>query len=193
MARDSAEDLLEASITRASAFEELARVQGKALHAYLARRAGTAVADDLLAEVWLAAFASRSTYDRSLGTARGWLYGVARLRLLEHYRLQQRDARTLDLLAVESWDEWAQIDERLDAQTIAPALRAALATMDGADRELVLLLYWEELSPTDAAHVLGIPAGTARSRMHRIRRQLREKLQTSPTSVNLQDYPGRQS
>jgi RNA polymerase sigma-70 factor (ECF subfamily) len=55
--------------------EVICRHEG-AVGAYLARRAGRAAAEDLLGDVWMAAFESRRTYDRSFAGARPWLYGV---------------------------------------------------------------------------------------------------------------------
>jgi RNA polymerase sigma-70 factor, ECF subfamily len=47
------------------------------IHRYLARRAGEKTADDLAAEVFLAAFAQRQRYDAARPSARPWLYGIA--------------------------------------------------------------------------------------------------------------------
>jgi DNA-directed RNA polymerase specialized sigma24 family protein len=44
------------------------------------------------------------------------------------------------------------------------------------ERELLLLVAWEQLTPSEAAEVLEIPAGTARSRLHRARERMRERL-----------------
>jgi RNA polymerase sigma-70 factor (ECF subfamily) len=49
------------------------------------------------------------------------------------------------------------------------------------ERELLLLVTWEELSPTEAAQVIGVPAGTARSRLHRARSRMRELLASAAT------------
>ena len=46
-----------------------------------------------------------------------------------------------------------------------------------SDRELLLLVAWEELSPGQAAKVLGISSLAARSRLHRARRRLRALLE----------------
>ena len=48
--------------------------------------------------------------------------------------------------------------------------------MGEEDRELLLLVTWEELTPSEAARVLGISALAARSRLHRARRRLRARL-----------------
>jgi RNA polymerase sigma-70 factor (ECF subfamily) len=53
------------------------------------------------------------------------------------------------------------------------------------ERELMLLIAWEQLTPSEAASVVGIPAGTARSRLHRARSRLRERLTPSWNSARL--------
>lgn len=150
-------------------FEALVDLHGRRVHAYLARRA-PAYADDLLAEVWLAAYAARHRYDAARGEVAGWLFGIARHVLLAHFRSQKR---VVDIGAgPAAVDDWASVDARLDASAATRRLRSALAAMPAEEREVLLMVAWEELTPTEAAGVLGIPAGTARSRLHRARARL---------------------
>ncbi|MBP0455910.1 RNA polymerase sigma factor [Streptomyces bomunensis] len=158
-----------------AAFAPLVERHSAALHGYFVRRAPGA-ADDLLAEAWLQAFASRRTFDASRGSARGWLFGVARNVLASHVR---RAARPEALQGGQVVDPWQAVDQRLDAAALAPALRSALAELPPEERELVLLVSWEQLTPAEAAAAVGIPAGTARSRLHRARGRLRERLATT--------------
>ena len=57
-----------------------------------------------------------------------------------------------------------------------PALAAALASLNDADRELLLLIAWDALSPAEAATVLGVKPATARVRLLRARRRLTQAL-----------------
>ncbi|HEY3969857.1 MAG TPA: sigma-70 family RNA polymerase sigma factor [Solirubrobacteraceae bacterium] len=68
-----------------------------------------------------------------------------------------------------------------------PALAAALACLNEADRELLLLIAWEALSPAEAATVLGIKPATARVRLLRARRRLTQALsreRSDPTTCS---------
>ncbi|MBP2407060.1 RNA polymerase sigma factor SigM [Streptomyces netropsis] len=168
------EEQLARSATDASAFEPLVERHSRALHGYFARRAPGA-ADDLLAEAWLQAYAARGTYDAARGPARAWLFGVARNVLAAHWRGQERPAAAA-LAGEASSDPWHAVDRRLDAAAVAPLIRLTLAELPAVERELLLLIAWEQLSPTEAAAVVGIPAGTARSRLHRARTRLRAAL-----------------
>jgi RNA polymerase sigma factor (sigma-70 family) len=153
---------------------------GADIHAYLSRRTVDGVADDLLGDVWLAAYGGRSGFDPDLGSARAWLFGVARHVLHGYYRKHRLRTAVARAVGIDRpVDETSAIDARLDAAALAPQLRQGLKELPAAERELLLLVAWESLTPTEAAQVLGIPAGTARSRLHRARQRMDERLAAS--------------
>jgi RNA polymerase sigma-70 factor (ECF subfamily) len=155
-------------------FATLVREHGPFVHAYLARRAGRQVADDLFNEVWLRAWRSRDTYDPRAGEVRPWLVGIARNQLRAHYRFSLRaSAKDLELPC----DPWADTDDRLDASRVAIALGRALGALAEEYREILLLVAWEQLSPAEIAQALQLHPGTVRSRLHRARNTLRNHLQ----------------
>jgi RNA polymerase sigma factor (sigma-70 family) len=153
------------------AFVEVICRHEAALGAYLARRAGREAAEDLLGDVWVAAFESRKAYDRSFADARPWLYGVALNRLRRYWRSRPAEDLVPDLtgLAAE-WDPWPAVDGRVAVET---ALRAALARLRPEEREVLTLVAWEDLTVADAARAIGMPAGTARRLLHQARQALR--------------------
>lgn len=153
---------------RPDAFVEVVRRHEVAVHGFLARRAGGQVAADLLGEVWVRAFAGRDGYDPAYADARPWLFGIARNVLRAHWR-SRRDAPTAD----RAEDPWDEVIDRLDSAGRAPALVAAIQALPPAERDVLLLVAWEQLTPAQAALALGVPPGTARSRLHRARAALR--------------------
>lgn len=170
---DPDELLLARSATDPAAFEPLVHRHSPALYAYLARRVPSA-AEDLLSEVWLSAYAGRGTYDANRGPARGWLFGIARNAVVTH--LRRPNALPLGYGGAED-PGWDDVDDRLDARRRAPALSAAIQSLPGAERELLLLIALDGLSPSEAGAAMGIPPGTARSRLHRARTRIREQLE----------------
>lgn len=163
-----------------AAFAELLRRHDQAVHAYLTRRSGRQDADDLLSEVWLRAFEARASYDRRWPDARPWLYGIARNVLRSHWR---RLGRTAPQVQAGSSDPWPDVDARIDAAARVSALRRALAELPPGDRAVLLLVSWEGLAPAEVAVALGIPQGTARSRLHRARTAIRRLLADDPAFV----------
>jgi len=154
-------------------FAGLVREHGPAVHAYLVRRAGRKVADDLFSEVWLRAWRSQDSYDPRAGGVLPWLIGIARNSLRAHFRLR---VDTLGHRLVSRCDPWADADDRLDAGRLATALERALGALSEEHREILLLVAWEQLSPAEIAQALQLPPGTVRSRLHRARRALRAYL-----------------
>ena len=153
------------------------------IHGFAARRLGSGLADDVAAETFLIAFDRRRRYDRSHPSARPWLYGIASNLIARHHRAEMRQYRALARAGVpESVDDDA--DGRIDAVAQRAALAAALVEIAERDREVLLLVAWAQLSCEEAARALGIPAATARSRLHRARRKTRAALAADPRSTD---------
>ena len=148
------------------AFAQLVRRHQGPVYAYLARRAGSPAAEDLLADVWMAAFRSRASFDARWDSARPWLFGIARNGLQKHWARLHREVSAEGEVS----DPWPEVDDRLAASVIVGNLSAALNALSREQREVLLLVAWEELTPTEIALVLGIPASTVRSHLHRARR-----------------------
>ncbi len=168
---------------RPDAFVEVVRRHEAAVHAFLARRAGRQAADDLLGEVWTRAFAARASYHAARQDARPWLYGIARNVLRAHWRAARETCPQPRPGAADpadpcnqATDPWDEVINRLDSAARARALIVALRALPPPEREVLLLVAWEQLTPAQAATVLGIPPGTARSRLHRARAALRPVL-----------------
>ena len=175
--------LIERSLRgRPDAFVEVARRHEVAVHGFLARRAGPQVAADLLGEVWVRAFAGRGGYDPSYPDARPWLFGIARNVLRSHWRTSQTAGHpaATGYPAVADEDPWDEVIDRLDGPVRSRALLSALRALPSAERDVLLLVAWEQLTPAQAATALGVPPGTARSRLHRARTALRLALAAHP-------------
>jgi len=142
------------------------------IHRYLRRRHPQA-ADDLAAEVFATAFDIRGRY-RAIGeSARPWLYGIASNLLARRRRGEQRALRAHARgggRAPAGADEFADALERADAERRSAALAGALARLNGADRDTLLLYALSDLSYEEVAFALEVPVGTVRSRLARARR-----------------------
>jgi RNA polymerase sigma factor (sigma-70 family) len=149
------------------------------LHGFVARRLGASLADDLASETFLLAFDRRRRYDLAYASARPWLYGIAANLIARHHRAELRRYRAL-ARAAEAGDSEGhaeRVSATLDARALRARLAAALIEIGKGEREVLLLVAWAGLSCEEAARALGIPAGTARSRLHRARRLTRAALE----------------
>ena len=145
------------------------------IHRYAARRLGQQAAADVVSEVFLAAFRNRGRYQPSRTDARPWLYGIASKVISQQLRTEGRRAHLVAAVAAASPTEAAadDIGDRIAAQRLHEVLTGVLVGLSPADRELVLLVAWAELSYEQAAQALQIPIGTVRSRLHRVRAKVR--------------------
>lgn len=170
-------DLLLRSRAHPEAFGAIYERHARAVHAFLARRAGQSAAQDLLGEVFARAFGARTrVVPHASGSALPWLYGIARNVVRAHLRHAPAGAGLADADLVVDWDA---VDERLDAGALRHELWTALSALTDGERELLLLVAWEGLSPSEAASVLGLTAGAARSRLHRARVRAQAALDAS--------------
>ena len=167
------------------AFMEVVGRHEVAIGAYLERRVGREAAEDLLGDVWVAAFESRRTYDRSYAEARPWLYTMALNRLRHYWRSRPAEDLVPDVTDVtglaNGWDPWPAVDVRVDTRTV---LRAALTGLRSEEREVLTLVAGEDLTVADAARVLGMPAGTARRLLHQARAALRNAPEVAALLTN---------
>jgi RNA polymerase sigma factor (sigma-70 family) len=148
------------------------------IHRYLARRLGPEAAEDLVGETFLTAFGKRATYRLDRRDARPWLYGIAANLVAGHRRDEVRRLRLWQSDRPEPDQDCHadQVAHRVSAQAHRQPLALALAQLSAADREVLLLIAWEELSYAQVAEAMSIPVGTVRSRLNRARRKVRKSL-----------------
>ncbi len=150
-------------------------------------------ARDVLQETLLAAFQNMTGFrgDAQLST---WLYQIARNFCARSRRRTQGEPERVERLdkpeaaAVPSGQE--QPDAMAHAREMGSLLHAAILTLPPAPREALILRDIEGLSAEEAAQVVGIEIGALKSRLHRARLELREKLiETLGPSEPLGDPP----
>jgi RNA polymerase sigma-70 factor (ECF subfamily) len=170
-----------------AAFVTLYRRRHGAIYRFALRMSGSEpVAEDVTQEVFLLLIRDRCGYDPARGTLGGYLYGAARKLVLQKLE-QTRDHVPLDSggeevtgMAIEpsANDPLADLTRR---ETVA-GLREAVLSLPPRYREVVALCDLEEMDYAGAAAVLGCAVGTVRSRLHRARLLLLDKLSRPWTS-----------
>jgi len=153
-----------------AAFEEAYRRYGSRIYNFLIRLSrDRCLAEDLLQETWLRLARNALLLDEQTNLA-AWLFSVARNLFVSHQRWQK--------ITFERLQEWLRFREPATPYDLCAAdqteryLEEALGRLQTANREIILLVCVEGLTPLEAAEVIGISPESARQRLSRARKSL---------------------
>jgi RNA polymerase sigma-70 factor (ECF subfamily) len=175
------------------AFTLLYRQHQAAMYRFALRMTGSAwAAEEIVQDVFMTLMRDPKKYDASRGTLGGYLYGIARNRVMKHLERRPREVSLEEknedgtgsgivLQDLFTPANWAESRERRSQ------VRSAVLELPAEFREAVVLCELEEMSYEEAAQTAGCPIGTIRSRLHRGRALLLAKLEM------LRDVPRRAS
>lgn len=150
------------------ALSELFELLSEDLYNYALHLSGdAALADDIVAETFLAAWRSASTYRTGSGTYRAWLFRIARNQLRSTWARQRRERQAIEELAAGSETSERPPDGAMEW------LRQSLGELTPDQREAVVLRYVAGLDIPDIARLLGRREGAVRSLLHRAIRRMR--------------------
>jgi RNA polymerase sigma-70 factor, ECF subfamily len=156
---------------------ELHDEHAHALWTYVLRltRGDRARAQDVVQETLLRAWRTPSVLDQSQGSARGWLYTVARRIVIDEWRAARSrpELITDDVPEPVNTEPDAIAERTVDRELVVAALR----TLSDEHRDVVLECYFRGSSVAQAAETLGIPPGTVKSRTHYALRALRAAIE----------------
>lgn len=168
----------------ARSFAEAFRDEYPPLHRYLRRRVGGSLADDLAAETFATAYASWERFDQRRAL-RPWLYGIAANLLRHHWRKERRQLQAYARAGIDPFiDDLNDSLDRAAADARKRELADALADLRKGERDILLLHAWAGLTDSEIAEALSLPLGTVKSRLHRARMQLRNRLDPSGKEQN---------
>jgi RNA polymerase sigma factor (sigma-70 family) len=166
-------DLVSKAAEDPEAIGQLFKRHSRAVYVYCARRTGDLLlAEDLTSVVFLEAFRRRRKLQNT--SALPWLLGVANNvtrnaeRSLRRYRSALGRVPPVSELASA---EDVAIEHSSAQEALARSIEA-LRPLSQAERDVVLLVLWSELSYADAASSLDVPIGTVRSRLASARKKL---------------------
>jgi len=186
------------------AFTLLYRRKHPAIYRFALHMSGNAaVAEDVTQEVFMTLIRDASRFDPERGTLSGFLFGIARNYVRKRWEQDRRNVPLPDEAGDSGTAVFkagghangngssgaganrngnallstaAKAHDELESLETVGRVRQAIATLPENYREVVVLCELEEMSYEDAASALECPVGTVRSRLHRARALLLEKL-----------------
>lgn len=156
----------------AERFEDLYRRTSRRVYAYVASiLRDRSAAEEVTAQTFERAFRKRASFRPRRGSTEAWLFGIARNAALDELRRRRRRAAR----EVDVEDPWlAGPEVEIEDEERRAAVRAALATLDPRERDLLALKFAAGLQNVEIARVLGVSATSAGTRLHRAIEKLRE-------------------
>ena len=156
------------------------RRQGGVYRFALQMSGSKAIAEDVTQEVFLFLMRDGHVFDPSRGTVSAFLFGVARNHVLRRLRVEHLlaplgDDSDDDFPLLEPSSDLCPLDDLTRSETIE-SVRKAVLSLPAKYREVVVLCELQEISYGETAEILGCAIGTVRSRLHRARALLLEKL-----------------
>lgn len=174
--------LMRAAQTDPASFGALFDRHFAAVYRFCERRVGRSMAEDLAGETFRRAFEGRHSYDLRRPSALPWLYRIALNLIRDALRARAAEDRAYSRLhALAATGLPIQGDQparRAEARGDLALLARLLLAEPEEDVEALFLHVWDGLSYLDVAAALGVPVGTVRSRLSRLRHRLEEGLGT---------------
>ena len=135
------------------------------------------VAEDLVSQVFLDVWRTASQF-QGRSQVSTWLLSIARFKALTS--LRQRRFEDIDQEDVREIPDGAGTPEdSLDRTTTSEILRACVAKLSPAHREIINLVYYHEKSVEEVGEIIGIPQSTVKTRMFYARKQLAALLKSA--------------
>jgi RNA polymerase sigma-70 factor (ECF subfamily) len=173
------------------AFEAIYRTHHATVYRFARLMTGsTTIAEDVVQEVFLSLMRGAARYDPARASLTTYLYGSARhhtrRRLLRDRLFVRLDDDTSEACPAAATGNAA---DELIRQRDVQQLRRAILKLPARYREVVVLCDLQDVSYADAAQALGCALGTVRSRLHRARHLLADKLQRGAACVDVPRRP----
>jgi RNA polymerase sigma-70 factor (ECF subfamily) len=165
-------------------FEVEALPHADLLYNYALRMTNNAAdADDLVQETFLKAFRFWDKYEKGTNI-RAWLFRIMKNSYINRYRRESKEPDTVDYEEVQNFyntirdvaSESSDLQESSFGQLLDDDIATAIAALPEDFRTVVILCDIESLTYEEIAEFLAVPLGTVRSRLHRGRSLLRDKL-----------------
>jgi RNA polymerase sigma factor (sigma-70 family) len=139
-------------------------------------------AEEAVQETFLWVWTHADRFDPARGTLRSWLAVLCYRRAVDWVRAEVARRRPVSDhgsgLAASAEEVALEAEEARLAEQLAHTVRAAVDTLPPAQRDVVRLLYFEGRRVADIAATLGVPEGTAKTRLRAARQRLAERLGT---------------
>ncbi len=157
-------------------------------------------AKDLVQETFMKAYRAISSYDEGTN-AKAWLFKILKNAYINQYRKKSRRPAQVDFEEFIGYQdsedtslaEYKDLREEIFENLLGDEVTTAINALPIDFRTVILLCDVEDFTYEEIAKIIDIPIGTVRSRLHRARNMLKEKLKNYAESLGFEDKRSKQS
>lgn len=157
------------------ALEDAYLLHGALIYTFCRRTVGESVAEDITQEVFIRAYRNREQFKPERGTLAGWLMAIAKNRVVDHFRAEQRHATSRGAHGRFEAAEEHEIERAGERLMISEALRR----LPERAQKVIALHYFDDLTHHQIADRLKMPLGTVKSDLRRGLEQIRRQLESA--------------
>ncbi|MBN35855.1 MAG: RNA polymerase subunit sigma [Rhodospirillaceae bacterium] len=162
-----------------AAFRRLFEHFSPRVRSFLIKRgSATALADDIVQDVFARIWRRSSTFDPSKASASTWIFTIARNRRID---LARRSRPEVDIddpaTVIEDVDDRPLPDDHANNRQISLLLAQALSYLPVEQSDLIAMAYQRDMSHSEIAMQLDLPLGTVKSRLRLALKKLRHSLE----------------
>ena len=157
------------------ALEDAYALHGGLVYTFCRRAVGEFLAEDITQEVFIRAYRNRAQFKPERGTLAGWLIGIAKNRVVDHFRAEQRHTtRRGGHGRAES-----AVEPRIEQAGERLMIAEALLRLPERARKVIALRFFDDLTHHQIADRLDMPIGTVKSDLRRGLAQIRRQLESA--------------
>jgi len=153
-----------------SAFDELVGIHEPEIRRFVAKRIVQESVDDVLQDVWLAAWAGLPNFDQR-SRFKTWIYGICLHKIRDHYRSLKRCVP-----AVELSDDVVKAESGIADASLIATIPSMLAQLTESQREVLELYYFSQLNLPEIARALNRNLNTVKYQFYRAHSELAEMM-----------------
>jgi len=152
-------------------------------------------AADLVQETYTKAFRFIDKYDQGTN-AKAWLFKILKNAFINHYRKKSKAPTKVDIADYSGYNDeeggsnlsgYVDLRQEIFQNMMGDEVTAAVNGLPVDYRTVILLCDVEDFSYEEISKIIGAPIGTVRSRLHRARNLLKEKLKSYAKSLGYED------
>lgn len=163
-----------------SGFSTLYKAHSKDVYNYLLRLTKDPhISENIVADTFITVITKIDTYNPEKCGIKTWFITIARNRYIDMYRKEAENKQAtvnIDTEGVFLVDN--STEKATESADIYVILREMVSELDHNQQEMVRLRYWKQYTHPEIADILGLPEGTVKGTLHRIKLRLRKRLES---------------